>query len=56
MKEYLIKDTCIVNEGIKFYGDVYIKNGRVEKIDKSVQPKGKPIEINGSDQFLLLEL
>jgi dihydroorotase len=53
MNEYIIKDTCIVNEGKKLYGDVYIKDRRINKIDKSVQVKGNVKEINGSDQYLL---
>lgn len=53
MNEYIIKDTCIVNEGKKLYGDVYIKAGRIERIDKSVQVSGNVKEIIGSGQYLL---
>lgn len=53
MKEYLIKDTCIINEGKKIYGDVLIKDGRIEKIASSIETKETCIEINGKDQWLL---
>ncbi len=53
MNIYLIKDTCIVNEGKKMYGDVLIKNGRIEKIATGIEPKESFIQINGKDRFLL---
>jgi dihydroorotase len=53
MKQYLIKDTCIVNEGKKMYGDVLIKKGRIEKIADSIDTKGNSIEVIGKGQYLL---
>lgn len=53
MKQYIIKDTCLVNEGKKTYGDVLIKNGRIEKIADSVETKGNSEEIPGTGQFLI---
>jgi dihydroorotase len=53
MKQYIIKDTCIVNEGKKIHGDVLIKNGRIEKIAASIDTKEKSIEIQGNNQFLI---
>jgi len=53
MREYLIKNTCIVNEGAKIYGDVLIKNRRIEKIASTIQSNGAAIEIDGSDKYLL---
>jgi dihydroorotase len=53
MQNYLIKNTCIVNEGTQFFGDVFIKNGRIEKIAASINTDGNTIEIDGSNQFLL---
>ena len=50
---YLIKDILIVNENRTFNGDVYIKNGRIERIDTSIQVKENAIEVNGSGQHLL---
>ena len=53
MQNYLIKNTCIVNEGTQFFGDVFIKNGRIEKIATSISADGNTIEIDGSNQYLL---
>ncbi|MBX2931165.1 MAG: dihydroorotase [Chitinophagaceae bacterium] len=53
MSHYLIKDTSIVNEGQCFQGDVLIKNGHIEKIDKNINIREAVIEIDGSNQFLL---
>lgn len=53
MQTYLIKDTCIVNEGAQTFGDVLIRNGRIEKIASSVNAKEKTIEVAGQGQFLL---
>jgi dihydroorotase len=53
MKEYLIKNTCLVNEGTKIYGDVHIKNGRIEKIAPVIEANNHVIEIDGSNKFLL---
>ena len=39
MMNYLIKDIRIVNENRTFSGDVYIKNGRIEKIGHRLQVK-----------------
>jgi dihydroorotase len=50
---YLIKDIQIVNENNTFEGDVYIKNGRIEQINTSIQVKEKVEEINGINQYLL---
>lgn len=50
---YLVKDVLIVNESKTFNGDVYIKNGRIEKIGNSISIAEKVLEINGSGQFLL---
>jgi dihydroorotase len=53
MNSYLIKDTCIVNEGTKTYGDVLIKNGRIAKIAPHIELTEGVIEIDGSNQYLL---
>jgi dihydroorotase len=53
MRDYLIKNTCIVNEGAKIYGDVLIKDGRIDKIAPSIQTSSNVVEIDGSNQFLL---
>lgn len=53
MQNYLIKNTCIVNEGTRFYGDLLIKNGRIEKIAASINLPENCVEIDGSNQFLI---
>ncbi len=53
MKAYLIKDTCIINEGQRIFGDVLIKNGRIEKIGSAIQPEGNFVEIIGKDKILV---
>jgi len=53
MNTYLIKNTCIVSDGTKTYGDVLIKNKRIEKIAPFIQTQESVIEIDGTNQFLL---
>ncbi|HEX6913855.1 MAG TPA: dihydroorotase [Chitinophagaceae bacterium] len=53
MSNYLIKNTCIVNEGTKIYGDVHIKHGRIEKLGTGLKVQGNPTEIDGGGLFLL---
>lgn len=52
-KDYLIKDCCIVNEGKRIFGDLWIKNGRIEKMGGVIALPGGAAEIDGSGQFLL---
>jgi dihydroorotase len=53
MKQYLVRNTCIVNEGQKIYGDLLMRNGRIEKIGGSIETKGRTEEIDGTDRLLL---
>src|SRR5688572_7254005 len=53
MKQYLIKNTCIVNEGTKIYGDVHIKDGRIERVDKTISLSNNITEIDGTGLHLL---
>lgn len=50
---YLIKDTSIVNEGRIIAGDLYIKDGRIEKIGGQIDVKAPVTEINGHGLFLM---
>lgn len=43
----------VVNEGVTAVKDVLIKNGRIEKIDRSIQPDILVTEINGEGLHLL---
>jgi dihydroorotase len=53
MNSYLIKNVQIVNEGKTIQGDVFIKNGRIEKIASQIESMGGITEIDGENQFLL---
>ena len=50
---YLIKDIRIVNESQIFEGDVFLRNGRIEKIGNSLSPQENTTVINGAGKFLL---
>ena len=53
MKNYIIKDACVVSDGVQRYADVYIKNGRIEKMSESVSIKENAAEINAGGLFLM---
>jgi len=53
MRNYLIRNAYIVNEGRISTGDLLVKNGRIEKIGASLQPAFAVTEINGDGKFLL---
>ncbi len=53
MQHTIIKDTCIINEGQQIYGDLLIKNDRIEKIGGNIDLKARANEIIGTNQFLL---
>jgi len=53
MKQYVVKNACIVNEGKQMYGDVHIKNGRIERIAPAIEISGAVNEIDGSGKVLL---
>lgn len=53
MKNYLIKNISIVNEGKIVSTDLLIKDGRIEKIASGIQPDFAVTEINGEGKFLL---
>jgi len=52
MQNYLLKHISVVNEKNIFEKDVYIKNGRIEKIADNISLKEKVIEINGEGKHL----
>jgi dihydroorotase len=53
MKNYLIKNANIVNEGTIIASDVLIKKGRIEKIAPLINIDAQVQEINGENKFLL---
>lgn len=52
MQNYLIKHISVVNENNISEKDVYIKNGRIERIDDAIHVKEKVKEINGEGKHL----
>ncbi|HEY8898319.1 MAG TPA: dihydroorotase, partial [Niastella sp.] len=53
MQNYLIKNVLVVNEGLSSVKDILIKNGRIEKIDNTINPSILVTEINGEGLHLL---
>jgi dihydroorotase len=53
MRNYLIRNVYIVNEGRISTGDLLVKNGRIEKIGTNLQPAFAVTEINGDGKHLL---
>lgn len=49
----LIKGATVVNEGVSKVQDVLITNGRIERIDSDIQPKGNCTVINAHGLHLL---
>jgi dihydroorotase len=53
MQNYLIRNISVVNEGTTTVQDVYIKDGRIEKIAPQLSISGQYTEINGEGKHLL---
>jgi len=53
MRNYLIKNVAIVNEGKTSTADLLLKNGRIEKMGPGIQPSFAVTEINGEGKYLL---
>ena len=54
MQNYVIRNVQVVNEGRINAGDILIKNGRIEKIGKTIAGTNSNVnEINGEGKFLL---
>ncbi|MEO6136964.1 MAG: dihydroorotase [Ginsengibacter sp.] len=53
MQNYLFKQISVVNENKTEIKDVYIKNGRIERIEKSLGVKERVTEIEGEGKHLL---
>ena len=47
MKNLTIVNSKIVNEGAAQVKDIFIKNGRIEKIDNKIEPEGDYIDASG---------
>jgi dihydroorotase len=53
MQNYLIKNISVVNEGKIITADILIRNTRIEKIARNIQPDILVKEINGEGKYLL---
>lgn len=53
MQNYLIRNIAVVNEGHTTVQDVWIRNGRIEKIAPHITVSGQYTEINGEGKHLL---
>ncbi len=54
MKNFLIKNILIVNEGKQMHGDVWIKDGRIEQIGSALSVSdANTEEINGEGKWLI---
>ncbi len=53
MNGILVKDITVVNEGISFVTDVWIKDGLIQKIDRDITPAGMFRLIDGTGLHLL---
>jgi dihydroorotase len=53
MQHTIIKDTCIINEQQRIYGDLLMKGDRIEKIGGEINTKARAKEIDGSNQILI---
>ncbi|MDQ6843703.1 MAG: amidohydrolase family protein, partial [Bacteroidota bacterium] len=52
MQNYLFKQISIVNEGKTEEKDIYLKNGRIERIGNGLQVKERAVEIEGDGKHL----
>ena len=53
MKNIVIKNVAIVNEGVSTTGDVWIRDTRIEKIGSQLDPSMRIEEIDGTGQTLI---
>ncbi len=53
MQKYLLKNITIVNEGKIYVADIFIKNNRIEKIDRAISVKERVTEIYAEGRHLL---
>jgi len=49
----LIKNATLVNEGKQWQSDLFIKNGRIEKIADRIEPNEKCMEIDAEGKYLI---
>ena len=54
MSSILIKKATIINENLREISDLFIKNNRIEKIDKNINIESKCSRLMEKDYFLYL--
>jgi len=52
-QSYLIKAGKVINEGVSEVKDIFIKNGRIEKIDQQITVSENHLEINAEEKVVL---
>ena len=52
MQNYLLKNISVVNENNISQKDIYIKKGRIERIENQINVREKVAEINGEGKHL----
>jgi dihydroorotase len=50
---YLLRNGLIINEGKRFHGDVFLKDGKIEKIGSSLSISENYTEINAEGKYIL---
>ena len=53
MKNIVIKNVAVINEGVSTIGDVWIRDTRIEKIGSQLDPSMRIEEIDGTGQTLI---
>jgi len=53
MEPILIKNATVVNEGVSAVRDVYVKSGRIERVDGDISVKGRCRELDAGGLHLL---
>jgi dihydroorotase len=53
MSDYLLKNGQLINEGEIFYGDLLIRNGMIERIDKQIENTTNAQEIDAEGKLIL---
>lgn len=53
MKNYLIRNVLVINEGKEFNSDVYLSKGRIERLGANLHITGMYEEINGEGKVLI---
>ena len=53
MKNYIIRNVQVINEGVIERKDVYMKNNRFERIERTISLKERAEEIDGEHLYLL---